>query len=311
MTTSASQSTLIRTEQLNWGQRLYRIYNSEVFTGYLFIFLPVLLLFILKVYPVFYNFYLSFHRYDLLDPPSYVGLENYEYIFTKEVTRQAIGNTIKFAVEAVPLGTAIALIVAKLLDQSIPGKTLFRMLFYLPVISSTVVSAMIWRWIYNAQDGLLNAIIGVFGIEPQGWLSDPQLAMPALVVVIIWGSIGGNMIIFLAGLQDIPREVLEAAKVDGANPFQSFLFITLPMMRPVILFVVVTFTIEVFRNFGLIFMMTQGGPLNSTNTMVWEVYMNVFGYLRLGRGAAISMVMLAIVFVITLLSFRVLRERGE
>jgi multiple sugar transport system permease protein len=240
-----------------------------------------------------------------------VGLKNYDYIRHNEVTRKAIGNTIKFALEAVPLGTAIALIVAKLLDQPIPGKTFFRTLFYLPVISSIVVSSLVWNWIYNSQDGMLNAIIGVLGIEPQGWLSNPHLAMPALVVVIIWGSIGGNMIIFLAGLQDIPREVLEAAKVDGANPFQSFLFITVPMLRPVILFVVVTFTIAVFRNFGLIFMMTQGGPLNSTNTMVWEVYMNVFGYLRLGRGAAISMVMLAIVFVITLLSFRVLRERGE
>jgi multiple sugar transport system permease protein len=311
MTTSASQSALTRPERFTWGQRLYRIYNSEMFTGYLFILVPVLLLFILKVYPVFYNFYLSFHRYELFEPPTYVGLKNYDYIRHNEVTRKAIGNTIKFALEAVPLGTAIALIVAKLLDQPIPGKTFFRTLFYLPVISSIVVSSLVWNWIYNSQDGMLNAIIGVLGIEPQGWLSNPHLAMPALVVVIIWGSIGGNMIIFLAGLQDIPREVLEAAKVDGANPFQSFLFITVPMLRPVILFVVVTFTIAVFRNFGLIFMMTQGGPLNSTNTMVWEVYMNVFGYLRLGRGAAISMVMLAIVFVITLLSFRVLRERGE
>jgi ABC-type sugar transport system permease subunit len=117
------------------------------------------------------------------------------------------------------------------------------------------------------------------------------------------------MIIFLAGLQDIPDDVLEAARVDGANSLQSFLFITVPLMRPVILFVVVTFTIGIFRNFGLIFMLTQGGPFNRTNTMVWEVYQNVFGYLRLGRGAAISIVMLVIVLGLTMLSFRVLRER--
>jgi multiple sugar transport system permease protein len=298
-------------DPVDWRKRAYKIYNSEAFVAFLFLLIPVILLAALKIYPVFYNLYLSFTRYELFEPPRFVGLKNYQYVFTNEVTRQSIGNTILFTLEAVPLGTALALTIAKLLDQKIRGRVFIRTLYYLPVVSSVVVSAMIWRWIYSPQNGLLNHLISGVGIPAQNWLNDPNLALISLVIVTIWGSIGSNMVIFLAGLQDIPSDVLEAARVDGANSFQSFLFITVPLMRPIILFVVVTFTISIFRNFGLIFMLTQGGPFNRTNTMVWEVYQNVFGYLRLGRGAAISVVMLIIVLILTMISFRVLRERQE
>lgn len=291
------------------GQRLYKYYNSQAFVALLFLIIPVGLLIILKIYPIFYNLYLSFTRYELFEPPRFVGLRNYKWVFQNDVTRQSIWNTLLFTIEAVPLGTALALVVAKLLDENFYGKIMYRTLYYLPVISSIVVSAMIFRWIFNPQQGLLNYFLGFIGIPPQTWLSDPNLALPSLVMVTIWGSIGGNMIIFLAGLQDIPKEVLEAAKVDGANAFQRFIQITIPLLRPVILFVVVTFTISTFRNFGLIFLLTQGGPLNRTNTLVWEVYMSVFANLRLGRGAALSMVMLVMVFILTILSFRVIRER--
>ena len=296
-------------DEMDWRARLYRLTNSQAFVALLFLAIPVLLLAALKIYPVFYNLYLSFTRYELFEPPRFVGMKNYNYVFSNSVTRQSIINTLLFTVEAVPVGTALALVIAKLLDQSIRGRVFLRTLYYLPVVSSVVVSAMIWRWIYSPQHGLLNYFLGIVGIPPQNWLNDPNLALISLVIVTIWGSIGSNMVIFLAGLQDIPRDVIEAARVDGANSLQNFLFITVPLMRPVILFVVVTFTIGIFRNFGLIFMLTQGGPFNRTNTMVWEVYQNVFGYLRLGRGAAISMVMLVIVLILTLISFRVLRER--
>jgi multiple sugar transport system permease protein len=303
------KSKVSATETSDWQQSMYRIMNSQAFVAFLFLLIPILLLTALKIYPVFYNLYLSFTRYELFEAPRWVGLRNYEYVFSNDVTRQSIANTILFTIEAVPIGTALALVIAKLLNQSIRGRIVLRTLYYLPVISSVVVSAMIWRWIYSPQNGLLNYFIGILGLPPQNWLNDPNLALISLVIVTIWGSIGSNMIIFLAGLQDIPDDVLEAARVDGANSLQSFLFITVPLMRPVILFVVVTFTIGIFRNFGLIFMLTQGGPFNRTNTMVWEVYQNVFGYLRLGRGAAISIVMLVIVLGLTMLSFRVLRER--
>ncbi len=306
---AALNRPLARREETDWRARLYRLTNSQAFVALLFLAIPVLLLAALKIYPVFYNLYLSFTRYELFEPPRFVGMKNYNYVFSNSVTRQSIINTLLFTIEAVPIGTALALVIAKLLDQSIRGRVFLRTLYYLPVVSSVVVSAMIWRWIYSPQHGLLNYFLGVAGIPPQNWLNDPNLALISLVIVTIWGSIGSNMVIFLAGLQDIPQDVIEAARVDGANSLQNFLFITVPLMRPVILFVVVTFTIGIFRNFGLIFMLTQGGPFNRTNTMVWEVYQNVFGYLRLGRGAAISVVMLIIVLILTLISFRVLRER--
>ena len=309
MSLAVERGGIAQEDLIDWRQRLYRFYNSQAFVAVLFLLVPVLLLTALKIYPVFYNIYLSFTRYELFEPPRFVGMKNYNYVFSNSVTRQSIINTLLFTIEAVPVGTALALTIAKLLDQSIRGRVFLRTLYYLPVVSSVVVSAMIWRWIYSPQHGLLNYLLGTLGIPAQNWLHDPNLALISLVIVTIWGSIGSNMVIFLAGLQDIPRDVIEAARVDGANPLQSFLLITVPLMRPVILFVVVTFTIGIFRNFGLIFMLTQGGPFNRTNTMVWEVYQNVFGYLRLGRGAAISVVMLVIVLILTLISFRVLRER--
>ncbi len=294
---------------VDWRQRLYQVMNSQAFVALLFLLLPVALLAALKIWPVFYNLYLSFTRYELFEPPRFYGLKNYSYVFTNSTVRQSIFNTLLFTIEAVPIGTALALVIAKLLNQSIRGRVFLRTLYYLPVVSSVVVSAMIWRWIYSPQHGLLNHLLGTVGIPPQNWLNDPNLALISLVIVTIWGSIGSNMVIFLAGLQDIPRDIIEAARVDGANALQNFLLITVPLLRPVILFVVVTFTISIFRNFGLIFMLTQGGPFNRTNTMVWEVYQNVFGYLRFGRGAAISVVMLLIVLVLTMISFRVLRDR--
>lgn len=309
MSVALNRSPLTDSAPFEWRQRLYRVMNSQAFVAFLFLLVPVALLAALKIWPVFYNLYLSFTRYELFEPPRFYGLKNYNYVFTNATVRQSIFNTLLFTIEAVPIGTALALVIAKLLNQSIRGRVFLRTLYYLPVVSSVVVSAMIWRWIYSPQHGLLNHLLGTVGIPPQNWLNDPNLALISLVIVTIWGSIGSNMVIFLAGLQDIPRDIIEAARVDGANSLQNFLFITVPLLRPVILFVVVTFTISIFRNFGLIFMLTQGGPFNRTNTMVWEVYQNVFGYLRFGRGAAISVVMLLIVLVLTMISFRVLRDR--
>ena len=195
-------------ETSDWQQRVYRIMNSEAFVAFLFLMIPVLFLTALKIYPVFYNLYLSFTRYELFEAPRWVGLRNYEYVFTNDVTRQSIGNTLLFTIEAVPLGTALALTIAKLLNQSIRGRVFLRTLYYLPVISSVVVSAMIWRWIYSPQNGFLNHFIGVLGLPPHNWLNGPNLSLIRLVIVTIWSSISTNMITFLAGLQGIPNDVL-------------------------------------------------------------------------------------------------------
>lgn len=291
-------------------ERWQRFMAGETFTAYLFLFVPLLLLFLIKIYPVFYNVVLSFTNYDMFSPLKFVGLKNYQDVFAADVNIKAIRNTLLFAVGAVPLGTLLALVVAGLLNQPIRGRILFRFLFYLPVITSVVVAAMIWRYIYSPQFGLLNYLLSFFGLPPQQWLNNPMTAMPSLIIITIWGALGGHMIIFLAALQDVPNELREAAALDGAKGWQIFLYVVVPLLRPVILFVVVTYTIGIFRNFGLIFLLTQGGPQNTTNTLVWEVYQNAFGYLRFGRAAALSMVLLLTIFLITLLNFRLLREEN-
>ncbi len=291
--------------------RLDRIVNSDAFFAYSFLTLPLLLFIAIKFYPVVYNGILSFTSYDLFSPIKFVGLKNFRAVFTEEATLKAIRNTIYFTIGTVPLGTALALIVAALLNQPIRGRVIFRTLYYLPVVTSVVVSSMVWKWIFSPQAGLLNYLVGLIGVPPQQWIYDPKLALPSLILVSLWAGLGGNMVIFLAGLQDIPQELYEAAQIDGARGWQSFLFLTVPLLRPVILFVVVTYSIAIFRSFGIIFILTQGGPLMTTNTLVWEVYMNAFGYLKLGKAAAISVVLVALILLITIFNFRLLQEDKE
>lgn len=310
MSTLTADSGRPRRTEIPLGERIHRMVNSDTFVAYTYLAIPLFILFFIKVYPVFYNVVLSFTNYDLFSPIKFVGIDNYRDVFSQDVNVKAIRNTLYFTIGAVPLGTVLALVVAALLNQPIRGRVAFRTMYYLPVITSIVVSAMIWRWIYNPQFGLLNYFLSLIGLPEQTWLSDPRLALPSLIVITIWGSIGGNMIIFLAALQDIPEELREAAAIDGARGWETFLYIVVPLLRPVILFVVVTFSIGVFRNFGIIFLLTQGGPQNTTNTLVWEVYQNAFGYLRLGRAAALAMVLLFTIFVITFINFRLFREES-
>jgi len=291
--------------------RMRRLLSSEAFTAYSFLAVPLLYFAAIRFYPIAYNIYLSFTDYQLIDAPQWVGLENYSWITGNEPVRRAILNTVLFTIGSVPLGTALGLTVAVLLNYPfVKGRVMFRTLFYLPVITSVIVASLVWLLIYNPQSGLLNGVLNAVGLPSQTWLRDPNLAMPSVIAVMIWSAIGAHMIIFLAGLQEIPEEILDASKLDGANGFQTFFHVIIPMLRPVILFVVVTASIGVFRSFGEIFVLTQGGPQLRTTTLVWEVYQNGFGYLHLGRSAAIAIVLLLIILLITFINFRILEERG-
>src|SRR5690606_21458236 len=171
---------------------------------------------------------------------------------------------------------------------------------YLPAVTSVAASALVWKWIMNPQGGLANRFLDSIGLSGLGWLTDPSTAMFSLIIIALWGSVGGNMVIFLAGLQGIPSELYEAAQIDGAKAWQTFFYVTVPMLSPVTLFVVVTYTIAIFRSFGLIFMLTQGGPSLATTTMVWEIYQTAFGYLRFGLGAAISVILLLTILLLSI-----------
>jgi multiple sugar transport system permease protein len=210
----------------------------------------------------------------------------------------------------VPIGTVLALVLASLLNQKIRGRVVFRTLFYLPVVTSVLASSLVWRWIMNPQMGLINYSLKQIGIQGPGWLTDPNFALMSLVIIQLWMGLGGNMVVFLAGLQDIPTELYESAQIDGAHGWQSFLYVTVPMISPVTYFVVITYTIAIFRSFGLIFLLTQGGPSLSTNTIVWEIYQNAFGYLRFGLGAALSVVLLITILLLSIPARILQREQS-
>ncbi len=281
------------------AHRVSRFLDSDGFTAFLFLFIPILILVALKFYPIVFNVVISFTNYDLSPNFRLVGMRNYQEIFSNDVYLKAIRNTLLYVIGTVPLGTFLSLSIAALLDQSIRGRVFFRTVFYLPVVTSVAASALVWRWILNPQGGLANTALDSIGLPTLGWLTDPNTAMLSLVLITLWGGIGGNMVIFLAGMQGIPGELYEAAEIDGAHGWQSFFYITIPMLSPVTLFVVVTYTIAIFRSFGLIFLLTQGGPSLSTNTLVWEVYQAAFGYLRFGLGAAISVVLLLTILLLS------------
>ena len=290
----------IKSTQRTKGSRwFYQWINSDSFTAIVFLVIPMILLFMTKFYPIFYNFVISFTNFDLSPTYQYIGLKNYEEIFGNPVLIKSIVNTLLFTLGVVPVGTVLALVIAALLNQPIRGRVLFRILYYLPGVTAVTAVALVWRWIFNPQSGLINQGLDIFGIPGPGWLTEPSTALISIIIIQLWSSIGGNMVVFLAGLQGIPSELYEAAQIDGAKGWQSFLYITVPMLSPVTLFVVVTYTIAVFRSFGLTFLLTQGGPSYSTTTLVWEIYETAFGYLRFGLGAAISVVLLLTILLIS------------
>jgi multiple sugar transport system permease protein len=204
---------------------------------------------------------------------------------------------------------AVALGLALLMNRKIPGVRVLRAIFFLPYITSFVAISLVWRWMFQPDVGLLNGLLGLLRIPPQPWLSSPATALPSLMLMSIWMYAGYMMIIFLAGLQSIPEPLYESARIDGANAWQRFRHITIPMLRPTTLFLLVTMVIFMFQVFTAVYVMTEGGPLHATDVIVYHIYRNAWEYLRMGYASAMAWVLFAIVFVITLVQFRFLGGR--
>jgi multiple sugar transport system permease protein len=211
----------------------------------------------------------------------------------------------------VPLGMIVALALALLMNRGLPGERLLRALFFLPYITSFVAISLVWRWMFEPDVGILNGLLGCFGIGPLPWLASPRTALPSLMLMSIWMYAGYMMILFLAGLQGIPASLYESARMDGASAWQQFRRITLPLLRPTTLFVLVTMVIFMFQVFTAVYVMTEGGPLHATDVVVYHIYRNAWEYLRLGYASAMAWVLFLIVFLLTLVQFRWLgRERA-
>jgi len=281
---------------------------------YLFL-LPGMALFLTwQLYPLADAFVMSFFHWNLLEPSTFIGLNNYQRALSDPLFWQSLRNVVVYTVITVPGQMVLGLAAALLLDQSLRFRAVFRTLYYLPVITSWVVVSIMFTYLYNSQAGPLNYLLDdVLHIIPnyQIWLGDPNTALPSIATMGIWKGTGWNMVIFLAGLQSIPREVYEAAKVDGAGAIKRFTHITLPLLRPTTTFLVVVLVIGGLNTFIPVWIMTQGGPIHSTETILTYMYKKAFADIDLGYGAAISYLFTALIFLISVAEIRILRRRYE
>ncbi len=282
---------------------------SEALTGYLFI-SPWLIIFtIFSVISLIYAVYLSFTSYNLLKPPQFWGLEGYQRVFEEELFLQkALPNTFKYVLIVVPLQTALSLVLAFAMDQKLRFRRFFRTIFYLPSVTSSVVISLIFIWIFAPQ-GIFNQILNL----SVNWLDDPRTAFYVIMGMNIFTTSGTLMLIFLAGLQDISPSIYEAAQIDGANGPQTFFYITIPMLRPVIFFVVTVGVIGCFQVFDQIFVMTAGGPLDSTTTITYLIYKWAFRdtTIKMGQASALAVVLTLIILGVTILQRRIIEGSGS
>jgi multiple sugar transport system permease protein len=279
--------------------------RREVIEAYLYLLPTFVGLILFSLGAIVVSVGISFTDWNILQPPHWVGLSNYVRLFSTPLNWQVFGNTLYYMGVIVPVGTALALGLALALNRGLRGIVVLRSLYFLPVISSTVAVSLVWGWLYNQQFGLINYLLSVVGITGPAWLADTRTAMPAVIIMSIWKGLGYNMVIFLAGLQGIPRELYEAAAIDGAGAWARFRYVTLPLVSPTTFFVVVLSTIAAFQVFDQTYVMTGGGPAYSTTTLALFIYQNAFQWFHMGYAAALSYVLFAAVAVVTLVQFRV------
>ena len=276
-----------------------KIVNKEHFAAWIFI-LPALLgTVIFIIIPVICSFGLNFVKWDLLNPIHFVGFENYNQLFNDSLFWKILSNTVVFAISTSVFGVIIPLILAAIINSKIRGSEFYKTSYFLPFITPMVVVGIVWGWIFDPNIGLLNNLLHIH----INWLFDSKYAMPALIIVSVWKLIGYNMIIFLSSLSSVSQSLFEAAKIDGANSVQIFKNITIPVLSPTIFFVVIITAISSFQVFDLIYLMTQGGPFDSTNVLVYAIYRNAFEYFNVGKASAIAYVLFVIILVLTLIQW--------
>jgi len=285
---------------------------TEYLSGYAFI-LPALTgITLFGLLPLAYAFYVSFRRYDLLAPTSaFIGFANYQRVIADPTFWRALLNTAYYAGLLIPAQTGLGLMLALLVQKNSPGISIFRASYYLPVVSSMVVASTLWRIMYDAQNGIFNSVLLAMGLPAQPFLTSPSQAIPALVLMMTWKWVGISMLILLGGLNAIPADYYEAAEVDGGTPFQSFKLITLPLLRRVLLFIVVINTINAFKLFTPIYVITRGGPMESTLTIVFHIFRTGFRYYDMGAASTMSVLLLLLVLGLTLAQFGLLRSERD
>jgi multiple sugar transport system permease protein len=286
--------------------RLSQEDRHGLITGLLFISPWIVGFVVFRVVPFFMSLYFSFTFYPVLESPTWIGLANFRNLLTDGRFLSGLYNTAYYALFAVPLGTFFGILLAMLLNMKVKGLSIWRTIFYLPSITPVVATALVWLWMFNPRGGIINYVLSLVGIHGPGWLGSPEWAKPALILMSLWG-VGTAVVIYLAALQDVPRELVEAAQLDGANAAQQIWHVTLPMISPVILFVVITGLIGAFQYFTEVHVMTggTGSPADSTLMMSIYLWQSAFQFFKMGYASAQAWIMFVIVVIFTVILFRV------
>lgn len=288
--------------------------KTKISTVILFLAPSLLVIFLFFFFPVLVAFLMSFTDFDIyslgnLNNMRFVGLKNYYNLLNNEMFWTSLKNTFYFVIVGGPLSVATSLGAALLLNSKmIKYKSIFRLVYFLPVVTTLVAVSIVWRYIYHPRFGLLNYILSFFGVGQIDWLGDPTFSMPAIILLAVWKNFGYNMIIFIAGLQNIPEELYEAASIEGATEWQKFKSITLPMLAPTSLFIGVITMIGYFQLFAEPYVMTQGGPLNSTLSIVLYMYQEGFRWWNIGYSTAIAFLLFMIILIGTAIQFKLQKE---
>ncbi len=289
------------------------VLRRRMFWAYVFVAAPVVALLVFLAGPILFSGWVSLHRWDMLSPVGdmpWRGLQNYVFLLTRDtIFIKALGNTFLFAIGGVGANTILGLGFALLLNSRIRGRTVWRVLYFMPVITAPLALAVMFSFIFDRNYGVVNNVITALGLPRQPFLSGPNQALMTLIFIAIYQYVGYYIVIFLAGLQGIPQDYYDAAQVDGAGNWQAFRFVTLPLLRPVMLFVVVTNTIGALQVFDLVFATTGGAPANSSMTVVLHMYNTAFKFSRMGRASAMAFILFAIIMLITVMQVRLLRDR--
>ncbi|CAH1205962.1 Lactose transport system permease protein LacF [Paenibacillus auburnensis] len=280
------------------------LYRKEKIYGFLFILPPLLGLLIFTLYPMIYSIYGSFTDWDGLGGMSFIGLSNFKDLWTDELFHKALFNTL-FMMLGIPIGIVLALLLALGLNRGVPGTTAFRVIYYVPVISSLAAVSIMWNWAYNGDYGLVNQFLDLFGITGPNWMANKFTVKPALIIMAVWKGVGYTMLLYLAALQSVSRSYYEAAELDGANGFKAFWHITWPMVRPVTFFIIVTNIIggsQIFTEMNI--MTPTGGPEYASASVVFYIWQKAFGNFQMGYASAMAVVLGVFIFVVTLIQFR-------
>lgn len=276
--------------------------------------LPALILYaVFKLAPMIGGVGLSLVRWNGIDPPQFVGLQNFERMLQDEILGIALWNNTQYALGTVVIKNVLGLFLALLINQSLRGRGIYRTALFMPVVMSFVVVGILWAWLYNNQFGLINNLlrsVGLGSIAPD-WLGDPRSAMTSLIIVDVWKWYGFHMVIYLAGLQTIPTELYDAGLVDGAGRWRRFWHITLPLLRPVVVVNVTLSLMGALNVFEIPYIMTEGGPANATNVLALHIYIQSFKFYRMGYGAALSYALFVLVSIVALIQIRLMTRRGH